>query len=58
MIRPSLLVLRDHTVATWDGDQLTVWSKSQYVTNEAAELEAVFGLAPGNVRVISPFAGV
>jgi xanthine dehydrogenase YagR molybdenum-binding subunit len=45
------------TIAAWDGDRLAVWSKSQYVINEAAELEAIFGLAAGNVRVISPFVG-
>ena len=45
------------TVAAWSGDRLTVWSKSQFVVNEAAELAAVFGLPTEHVRVICPFIG-
>jgi xanthine dehydrogenase YagR molybdenum-binding subunit len=45
------------TVAAWDGDRLTVWSKSQYVLNEQAELAAIFGLPPQNVLVVCPFVG-
>ena len=45
------------TVASWDGDHLTLWSKSQYVVNEAAEIAAVFGLPAENVQVICPFIG-
>ena len=33
------------TVAAWDGDRLTLWSKSQFVVNEQAEIAAVFGIA-------------
>jgi xanthine dehydrogenase YagR molybdenum-binding subunit len=45
------------TIAAWSGDRLTLWSKSQFVVNEAAEIEAVFGLAPGSVQVHSPYVG-
>jgi xanthine dehydrogenase YagR molybdenum-binding subunit len=45
------------TVAAWHGDRLTLWSKSQYVVNEQAEIAAIFGLPPGNVQVICPFIG-
>jgi xanthine dehydrogenase YagR molybdenum-binding subunit len=45
------------TVADWDGDRLTLWDKSQFVANTAAEVAAVFGLEAENVRVISPFVG-
>jgi xanthine dehydrogenase YagR molybdenum-binding subunit len=45
------------TVAAWDGDRLTLWSKSQFVVNEAAEIAAVFGLPVENVQVICPFIG-
>jgi len=45
------------TVAAWHGDRLTVWSKSQFVVNEAAELAAVFGLPAEHVRVICPYIG-
>src|SRR3981081_1407868 len=45
------------TVAAWNDDHLTLWSKSQYIINEAAEIEAVFGLPAGAVQVISPYIG-
>lgn len=45
------------TVATWNGDRLTLWSKSQFVSNEAAQIAAVFGLPAENVEVICPFIG-
>jgi xanthine dehydrogenase YagR molybdenum-binding subunit len=45
------------TVAAWDGDRPTVWSKSQFVVNEQAELAAIFGLPVENVQVICPFIG-
>ncbi len=28
------------TVAAWNGDRLTLWSKSQFVVNEQAEIAA------------------
>jgi xanthine dehydrogenase YagR molybdenum-binding subunit len=45
------------TIARWDGDQLTLWDKSQWVAQVRDELAAVFGLAPDRVHVISPFVG-
>lgn len=45
------------TVAAWDGDRLTLWSKSQYVVNEKAEIAAVFGIPAEDVQVICPFIG-
>jgi len=45
------------TIAAWDGDRLTLWDKTQWVHNTAEEIAAVFGLAPENVRVLSPFVG-
>lgn len=45
------------TVASWEGDRLTLWSKSQFVVNEQAEIAAVFGLPRENVQVICPFIG-
>lgn len=45
------------TIASWSGDRLTLWSKSQYVVNEQAEIAAVFGLPASNVQVICPFIG-
>lgn len=45
------------TIARWDGDRLTLWDKTQWVVNVRDELSAIFGLAPQQVHVISPFVG-
>ncbi|MFJ9713936.1 xanthine dehydrogenase family protein molybdopterin-binding subunit [Streptomyces sp. NPDC101234] len=46
------------TTAQWDGDQLTVWDKTQWVIGGTqTELAAVFGIPLASVRVISPFVG-
>jgi xanthine dehydrogenase YagR molybdenum-binding subunit len=45
------------TVAAWSGDRLTLWSKSQFVANEQAEIAAIFGIPQENVQVICPFIG-
>ena len=45
------------TVAQWQGDRLTLWSKTQWVGNERDEIVRRFGIAPENVRVINPFVG-
>jgi xanthine dehydrogenase YagR molybdenum-binding subunit len=45
------------TIAAWNGDRLTLWSKSQYVVNEQAGIAAIFGIPPENVQVICPFIG-
>lgn len=45
------------TIAHWAGNQLTLWEKTQFVRSTAGELEAIFGLEPGAVHVVSPFVG-
>jgi xanthine dehydrogenase YagR molybdenum-binding subunit len=45
------------TVAAWAGDRLTLWSKSQFVVSEQAEIAAIFGIPVENVQVICPFVG-
>src|SRR5690606_35103741 len=32
------------TLAEWEGEKLTLWSKSQFVVNEQAEIAAIFGI--------------
>ncbi|HYF88029.1 xanthine dehydrogenase family protein molybdopterin-binding subunit [Azospirillum sp.] len=44
-------------VAAWNGDRLTLWSKSQFVVNEQSEIAAIFGLPVQNVQVNCPFIG-
>ncbi len=45
------------TVAQWQGDRLTLWSKTQWVGNERDEVARRFGISSENVRVINPFVG-
>lgn len=45
------------TIAAWAGDRLTLWSKSQFVVNEQAEIAAIFGIPRESVQVICPFIG-
>ena len=45
------------TVARWDGDRLTVWTATQYVSGARATLAKLLGIDAGNVRVICPFTG-
>jgi xanthine dehydrogenase YagR molybdenum-binding subunit len=45
------------TIARWDGDSLTVYDASQGVFQARTQLATLFGLQPGNVRVIAKFIG-
>jgi xanthine dehydrogenase YagR molybdenum-binding subunit len=45
------------TIAAWHGDTLRLWSKSQFVANEQAEIAAIFGLREDQVDVVCPFVG-
>ncbi|ASY73325.1 xanthine dehydrogenase [Sinorhizobium fredii USDA 205] len=45
------------TIAAWKEERLTLWSKSQYLVNEQAEIAAVFGMPAENVEVVCPFIG-
>ena len=45
------------TIAAWNGNRLTLWSKSQFVVNEQAEIAAIFGIPAQQVQVVCPFVG-
>ncbi|MET0701249.1 MAG: xanthine dehydrogenase family protein molybdopterin-binding subunit [Mycobacterium sp.] len=45
------------TVASWAGDQLTVWDKVQGINSAQEAYAEALGLQPEQVRVISPFVG-
>ena len=45
------------TVALWEGGHLTLWDKTQWVNNDAAEIAHVFGIPEDHVRVICPYVG-
>ncbi|WP_088342854.1 MULTISPECIES: xanthine dehydrogenase family protein molybdopterin-binding subunit [Rhodomicrobium] len=58
MARENHTPMEPHaTIAAWSGDRLTLWSKSQFVVNEQAEIAAIFGMPAANVQVICPFVG-
>lgn len=46
------------TIASWDGERLTLWDKTQWVVDGTQkELASVFGIPAESIRVISPFVG-
>ncbi|MBV8346933.1 MAG: xanthine dehydrogenase family protein molybdopterin-binding subunit [Mycolicibacterium sp.] len=45
------------TIASWTGNQLTVWDKVQGINSAQQALASALGVPVENVRVISPFVG-
>ncbi|MDT5010852.1 MAG: xanthine dehydrogenase YagR molybdenum-binding subunit [Mycobacterium sp.] len=45
------------TIASWDGDRLTVWDKVQSISSAQQAHAAANGVPVDHVRVISPFVG-
>src|SRR3954451_25066646 len=45
------------TIASWDGDKLTVWTSTQMVAWGKRDLAETLGIAPDKVRLDSPFIG-
>ena len=45
------------TVASWDGDRLTVWDKVQSISGAQEAYADAFGVSGDKVRVVSPFVG-
>jgi xanthine dehydrogenase YagR molybdenum-binding subunit len=45
------------TVASWDGDQLTVWDKAQGINSAQEAYGKAFGIPEDHVRVLCPFIG-
>jgi xanthine dehydrogenase YagR molybdenum-binding subunit len=45
------------TIASWDGDQLTVWTATQGISGTQKTLATLFGVPKENVTVICPFVG-
>ncbi|OBK52120.1 xanthine dehydrogenase family protein molybdopterin-binding subunit [Mycobacterium kubicae] len=45
------------TVASWDGDRLTVWDKVQSISSARQNYAKALGVPPEDVRVLSPFVG-
>jgi xanthine dehydrogenase YagR molybdenum-binding subunit len=45
------------TIASWEGEKLTIWTSNQMIAWNKRSLVEAFGLKPENVRVDSPFIG-
>ncbi len=45
------------TVALWEGDRLTLWDATQYVSGVKETVAKTLGIDEANVRVIDPYVG-
>ncbi len=45
------------TVATWNGEHLTLFDSTQYVSGDRTAVAKTLGMSPDQVRVICPFVG-
>ena len=45
------------TIAVWEGDHLTLYDSTQYVTGDRNTVAKALGIPPDKVRVICPFVG-
>lgn len=45
------------SIASWDGDKLTVWTSNQWITPSRADLASTLGVPLENVRLVSPYIG-
>lgn len=45
------------SIASWDGDKLTVWTANQMIAWSCGDLAATLGMPKENVRLISPYIG-
>ena len=45
------------SIATWEGDELTVWTSSQMIDWCRADLATTLGIDKDKVRVVSPYIG-
>ncbi|MFN3671675.1 MAG: molybdopterin cofactor-binding domain-containing protein, partial [Bosea sp. (in: a-proteobacteria)] len=45
------------SVASWEGDKLTVWTSNQMIAWSVGDLAKTLGIPKENVRLVSPFIG-
>ena len=45
------------SMASWDGDKLTLWTSNQMIAWNTADIAKTLGMPKENVRLISPFIG-
>ena len=45
------------SIASWDGDKVTVWTSNQMIDWGKQDLARTLGIPPANVRLVSPYIG-
>ncbi len=45
------------SIASWDGNRLTLWTANQMIDWSVAEMAKTLGIAKENVRLVSPYIG-
>src|SRR5439155_3498751 len=45
------------TIAAWEGEHLTLYDSTQYISGVRETVAKTLGIAPERVRVVSPFVG-
>ena len=45
------------SIASWDGDKVTVWTSNQMIDWGKQDLARTLGIPPSNVRLVSPYIG-
>jgi xanthine dehydrogenase YagR molybdenum-binding subunit len=45
------------SIASWDGDKLTLWTSNQMIAWSAGDMAKTLGIPKENVRLVSPFIG-
>ena len=45
------------SIASWDGDKVTVWTSNQMIDWGKQDLAKTLGIPAGNVRLVSPYIG-
>ena len=45
------------SIASWDGDKVTVWTSNQMIDWGKQDLAKTLGIPPQNVRLVSPYIG-
>ncbi|WP_305824461.1 aldehyde oxidoreductase molybdenum-binding subunit PaoC [Massilia brevitalea] len=54
----SHVMMEPHaTIASWEGDQLTLWTAIQLVTWGTRDMGKILGIAPEKIRIVSPYIG-
>lgn len=45
------------SIASWDGEKLTIWTSNQMIAWAKSDIAKIFGIPAANVRLDSPFVG-